>query len=245
MSAPMNAATNAGGHADTYAGTNPGPHPGTNAGTNAGANAAGNAGTDAGSNAGINAGAHVAVRVPAPTRGVVLAELLVALAVMAVLLTIALPDYGALVRRQQLRTAVADLSGALALARAQALARAGRVELVPLDAGGSDWSRGWVVLVDRDGDRRPGAGDERIAVHGPLPAGMVLSTVFSSHQQPDYIAFNSGGRGCTADSALAARFGTLTLRAGAEQRRVIINMLGRIRVCDPVRDGDSCGDGAP
>ena len=183
---------------------------------------------------------------PARARGVVLVELLVVFAIAAVLLAIALPDFGDLVRRQQLRTAVADLAGALALTRAQALARAGRVELVPLDAGGTDWSRGWMVLVDRDGDRRPGAGDERIAVHGPLPAGMVLTTAFSTHQQPDYIAFNSGGRGCSADSALAARFGTLTLRAGAEQRRVIINMLGRIRVCDPVRDGDTCGgDGAP
>ena len=176
-----------------------------------------------------------------PPRGVVLVELLVVFALTAVLLAIALPDYGALVRRQQLRTAVVDLTGALALARAQALARAGRVELVPLDAGGSNWNAGWVVLVDRDGDRRPGPGDERIAVHGPLPAGMVLTTAFSTHQQPDYIAFNSGGRGCRADSALAARFGTLTLRAGDEQRRVIINMLGRVRVCDPLRDGDSCG----
>lgn len=176
----------------------------------------------------------------------VLAELLVVLAISAVLLAIALPDFGALLRGQQLRAAVADLAGALALTRAQALARGGRVELVPLEPAGSDWSRGWVVLVDRDGDRRPSGGDEIVAVHAALPRGMALSAAFSSHQTPDYIAFNSVGRGCRADSALAARFGTLTLRAGGEQRKVIVNMLGRIRVCDPARDGAGCdGDGAP
>jgi type IV fimbrial biogenesis protein FimT len=185
-------------------------------------------------------------RLPAKAPGVVLAELLVVLAISAVMLALALPDFAALLRGQQVRAAVADLAGALALTRAQALARADRVELVPLDPAGSDWSRGWVVLVDRDGDRRPSAGDEIIAVHAALPPGIALSVAFSSHQRPDYIAFNSVGRACRADSALAARFGTLTLRADGEQRKVIVNMLGRIRVCDPARDGASCaGDGAP
>ena len=186
------------------------------------------------------------VHVMKGARGVVLVELLTVLAITAVLLALALPDLGALLRRQQLRAAVADLAGALALTRAQALARAGTVELVPLESGGSDWSRGWIVLVDRDADRRPGGGDEIVAVHAALPKGMTLTAAFSSHQTPDYIAFNSGGRGCSADSALAARFGSLTLRAGGEQRKIIVNMLGRIRTCDPLRDGASCAsDDAP
>ena len=64
-----------------------------------------------------------------------------------------------------------DLFGAIDLTRAQAIARGRRVQLVPADGAGRDWRRGWIVFVDRDGDRRPGAGDEVIMRHGPLAAG--------------------------------------------------------------------------
>jgi type IV fimbrial biogenesis protein FimT len=183
----------------------------------------------------------------ARARGFSLAELLTAIAIGAVMLAIAVPDMRQLIRRQQLNAAVNDLFGAVHLTRSQAIARGARVELVPADAAGDDWSRGWVVFVDLDGDRRPGGGDEVIMKHGALPDGIAIDAAFSSHNGPQYFAYNGAGRGCTDTSSLAARWGTLSLFQGQQIRRIKINMLGRARVCDPARDGASCSgaDAAP
>lgn len=171
--------------------------------------------------------------------GFSLAELMTVLAVAAVVLSIAVPDLRQLIRNQQLKAAVNDLFGAIGLARSQAIARGARVELVAAGTG-ADWSRGWVVFVDNDGDRRPGSGDEVIAAHGPVPDGIAITSTFSSQQGALYIAYNGAGRSCTDTSSMAARWGTLSLFQGGPTRRIKINMLGRARVCDPARDGASC-----
>jgi type IV fimbrial biogenesis protein FimT len=173
-------------------------------------------------------------------QGVSLIELMTVLAVAAVMLAVALPDMRQLIRHQQLKAAADDLFGALGLARSLAIARNARVHVVPLDSSGVDWSRGWVVFVDRDGDRRPGTGDEVIAQHGPLAGGIAIGTAFSSRQEPDYIAYNGAGRSCADSNSEAARWGTLSLFQGERTRRIKINMLGRARMCDPARDGASC-----
>lgn len=172
--------------------------------------------------------------------GFSLVELVTVLAVMAVLLSIALPDLSQLVRSQQLKVAASDLFSAINLARAQAIARGARVELAPAGPDGADWRRGWVVFVDNDGDRRPGSGDEVIAAYGPVAAGIAITSVFSSQQGAPYIAYNGAGRGCTDTSSVAARWGTISLFREGQTRRIKINMLGRARICDPARDGAAC-----
>jgi type IV fimbrial biogenesis protein FimT len=181
---------------------------------------------------------------PARRGGVTLIELVVVLAIGAILTSVALPDLRGMIRSHQLRVAVNDLFGAINLARTQAIARGRRVQLVPAGAAGDtspEWRRGWVVFVDQDGDRRPGAGEEVIMTHGPLAEGIVVSAAFSSQQGSPYLAYNSMGRSCSDTSSLAARWGTLSLALGGQTRRIRINMLGRARICNPARDGASCG----
>jgi type IV fimbrial biogenesis protein FimT len=177
--------------------------------------------------------------------GYSLPELLTVLAIAAVMAAIALPNFGQMIRAQQLRAATNDLFGAIDLARSQAITRGRRVQLVPLDAGGRDWSRGWVVFVDQDGDRRPGAGEEVIQRYGAPAKGIAVDVAFSSQQGASYLAYNSMGRSCSDTSSLAARFGTLSLVQGEQIRRIKINMLGRARLCDPARDGASCSGPDP
>ncbi|NHZ44558.1 type-4 fimbrial pilin related signal peptide protein [Massilia sp. CCM 8693] len=169
-----------------------------------------------------------------------LVELMAVLLIAAIALAVAVPDMRAMIRLYQLNAAVNDLSGAIGMTRAQAMARGQRVVLAPLEPGGADWSLGWVAFVDHDGDRRPGASDELISTHGPVGKGIVVSAVFSSQKLPDYLAYNSAGRSCTSTSSAAARWGTLSLFQGEQTRRIIINMLGRARVCNPARDGATC-----
>lgn len=168
------------------------------------------------------------------------AETLVVLAISVILLGVAMPDLASLARQQQLKAAVTDLLGAINLTRSEAISRGARVELAPLEPAGANWRLGWVVFVDADGNRRPGPGEEIIARHGALPDGIRIASVFSSQQQPDYIAYNGAGRACSAASSAAARWGTLSLFQDRETRRIKINMLGRARVCDPRRDNVGC-----
>jgi type IV fimbrial biogenesis protein FimT len=179
------------------------------------------------------------------TRGFSLPELLIVVAIAGVLLGIALPDLGALLRAQQLRTASNDLFGAIGLARAQAIARNERIFLMPRDAAGVDWAQGWTVFADRDGDSLPGAGDDILAVHEALPAGVSAAFAFTSPAAPYYIAYNGAGRSCGAASSASARWGTLSLFHGGAIRRIKINMLGRARACNPERDDNCDGASAP
>jgi type IV fimbrial biogenesis protein FimT len=178
-------------------------------------------------------------------RGFTLIELLVVLAIAAVMMGAALPDLRQMIRSQQLKAAVNDLFGAIELTRSQAIARGRKVVLVAAGGDAPDWRSGWVVFVDQDGDRRPGAGEEVIMRHGPLAEGIDVDTAFSSQQGAPYLAYNSIGRSCSDVSSLAARWGTLSISSALQARRIKINMLGRARICDPARDGASCGGADP
>jgi type IV fimbrial biogenesis protein FimT len=178
-------------------------------------------------------------------RGFSLPELLIVIAVSAVLLSVALPELGAMLRAQQLRTATNDLFGAIGLARAQAIARNEHILVLPRDAGGIDWTRGWTVFADRDGDGLPGAGDDILAVHEALPVGVTAAFAFTSPAAPYYIAYNGAGRSCSTAGNAAARWGTLSLFQGGAIRRIKINMLGRARTCNPERDTNCDGAAAP
>ena len=171
-------------------------------------------------------------------------ELLTVLAIVAILAASAVPNLGAVLQAQRLKVASNDLFGSIGMTRAQALARNARVQLSPRDAAGTDWSRGWIVFVDRDNNGLPGAGDEILSEHAALAGGIAIRFAFSSAAAPFYIAYNGAGRS-TGNQSDAARFGTVSLFQDGAIRRIKINMLGRARICDPARD-DSCeGAAAP
>lgn len=177
--------------------------------------------------------------------GFTLIELMAVLALAVIVLAVGAPNLIELVRVQQIKTATSDVYSALALARAQAMARNERVEIVPKGENGTDWANGWTVFVDRDGNRLPGPGDEIIAAHGPLARGVSTAFSFTSAAPPYYIAYNGAGRSCSDTSGASARMGTLSLFDGSLVRRIKINMLGRARICDPARDSTCDGPGAP
>ena len=110
---------------------------------------------------------------PRRSEGATLAELAVVLAIAAVAFAVAAPDLHALVSNQQIKAASSELLDAIAHTRAQAIARNERIKLVPRDGAGADWTQGWTVFLDRDGDRQPGPGDEILAGHG-LTLGVAL-----------------------------------------------------------------------
>ena len=76
--------------------------------------------------------------------GFTLTELLVAVSIVAILLTLAVPSYNDLILAQNVRTSAADLQTSLIFARSEAIKRAADVNMV---AASGDWKNGWTVQL--------------------------------------------------------------------------------------------------
>ena len=83
---------------------------------------------------------HVCGRDP----GFTLVELLVTIAIAAILLTLAAPSYTDLILTQEVRTSAQNLQTTLIFARSEAIKRASDVQVIP---SGSDWKNGWTVRL--------------------------------------------------------------------------------------------------
>lgn len=176
-------------------------------------------------------------------RGHTLLELLAVLSISALLLSLGLPALTELLARQRLRATASDLFSAIELTRVQAMARGRRVLLMPA-GDGADWRKGWLVFVDRNNNLVYDGGDELLLRQAPLAAGITVRFGFTSGTAaPLYIAYNSAGRSCSASNSLAARWGTLSLIFGKQERHIKINMLGRVRICDPQQSSNCSGAG--
>ncbi|MDM0012063.1 GspH/FimT family protein [Variovorax sp. J22P168] len=137
-------------------------------------------------------------RAAAPlAHGLVLVELLVVAAIVAILAGLASPHFSSAIVRQRVRNAGDDLAAALHLARAEALRRGSQVVLRKTEVPGCpapsarDWSCGWAVFADFDEDGRFGPGDELIQAWPPLRS--VLATT-NAPAPSDALAVNRWGR---------------------------------------------------
>lgn len=92
--------------------------------------------------------------------GYSLYELLVTTSLIAALLTIGIPSFGSLLARQRQVVEVNALFHAIHLARKESIMRRKVVSLCPSGdglqcLGGRDWSSGWLMFENKDGDSPP------------------------------------------------------------------------------------------
>lgn len=160
-------------------------------------------------------------------------ELLVTMAVAAILLVIATPAFNAMVRTHRLNAAANELVGAANLARSEAIQRGSRVTLVPClwnetsasCAAGSTWRDGWALIAG------PAEGSTDLTVtsanllrhFAPLQKDVSMSSPTSG-----YLSYARDGRALLWNGFPQNQ--TITLTAGGSSREVIINRLGRVRV---------------
>lgn len=78
-----------------------------------------------------------------PAKGFTLTELMVTLAVLAILVTIAVPSFSGMVATQAMRNASFDLTSAMSLARAEAVKQNTTVTV----STASSWATGWTLAV--------------------------------------------------------------------------------------------------
>jgi type IV fimbrial biogenesis protein FimT len=156
--------------------------------------------------------------------GFTLVELLVALAIAAIALTVALPGLGSWIAEQQIDDRAEALLYGLDRARAEAIKRAARVDICPgagSCAGGAlPWENGWSIVADTARVAGASISRERAA-----PPGI---TVRGNRPVADYVSYTSLGHARRFDGAL--QMGTFTVcRSGYRARKVILANSGRAR----------------
>jgi type IV fimbrial biogenesis protein FimT len=170
--------------------------------------------------------------------GFSLIELLVVLAIAAISLAMGVPSFRILIQNQRTTTTVNDFFAAVNLARSEAMQRGVRVDLMPAQ-GGNDWTKGWVVFVDRNGNHKPDSSDQIIFTHGPVPEGLKIESKLKD-SSAEYLAYNGYGRTRVNASPQVPQSGNVSFTSDQLVRKVIINFLGRARVCDPVKEPTTC-----
>lgn len=179
---------------------------------------------------------------PNSPKGFTLIEMMVVLAVAAILLGIGVPSFRSLIENQRMTAVTNDFFAAINLARSEAIKRGTRVDLVPAGADG-DWSEGWIVFVDADDDQRPDAGEQIIYTHGPVHESIAIIPGFKDSPKgspKQYIAYNGTGRTRTNANSQIPQAGSIEFKSDEQTRKISLNFLGRARVCNPGADGKGC-----
>lgn len=77
-------------------------------------------------------------------RGFTVIELMVVLAILAIVAAISAPSFTPIIARQRIKSAASSIQATLNLARAEALKRNANVTMAPVM--GTDWASGWKVF---------------------------------------------------------------------------------------------------
>lgn len=163
-------------------------------------------------------------------RGFSMIELMVALSVASILLSLAVPSFVRLIQNNRAAIAANEMLFSAQLARGEAVKHARAVRLCPSSdaaacSGGTAWEGGWIVWIDRNRNDALDA-DEVLRVVNPLGGAVTLSG-------PAGLGFSEVG---TAISS--AVFEVRAGRAGL--RQVCVQMSGRSEVVREGEASDAC-----
>lgn len=168
--------------------------------------------------------------------GATLLELMVALVVSAILLTVGIPGFVALIRTSNLTSATNLLVSSLHLTRSEAIKRNARAVMCASATGTSctdgGWHQGWLVFHDANNNAALDAGESVILQQQAMPEGFRLT---GNTPVARYISYSSTGAAKLVSGAFQA--GTLTVCNASDPsgaRRIIVSSTGRPRTVKAV-----------
>ncbi|MEW5879183.1 MAG: GspH/FimT family pseudopilin [Pseudomonadota bacterium] len=172
-------------------------------------------------------------------RGISLVEIAVVLAILALLLTRAVPTYSTWLRNTQIRTAAESMQNGLQLARAEAIRRNRSVQFALVDAPATGWTVGCVNPVDSGTAGVEDPGDCLATIQARAAAdGSERSTAAAVPAGARVVTFDSIGR-VRANADASPTLARIDLTdpdldpTQARPLRVTIDAGGGVRMCDP------------
>lgn len=159
-------------------------------------------------------------------KGLTLAELLVALTLLAVLMTLAVPSFSGYMHRTQKVTHVNEMLTALHFSRAEAVTRRTTVSLCAGidDCGTRRWQNQLIIFADHNHN---GLIDEGEPILRTLQIAPAYSWYWSNFRARNHISFKSNGMTHSLN-------GTFTLcREATAVRSIVVNVAGRTRLDTP------------
>ncbi len=166
--------------------------------------------------------------------GFTLLELIVTLALAAIVLTLGVPSLQEWIRNNRFLTDVDALVVALQLTRSEAVKRGVRVTLYKSANGTScahdgGYEQGWIVFVDPNNNATVDADEEVIHAFEAIAAG-TGTTLTGNQPVAKYVSYTADGVARLTSGAFQA--GTLTACMPPKARRIVINRAGRVKVLE-------------
>ena len=172
---------------------------------------------------------------PNLAQGFTLVELMVGIAVLATLLTLAYPSYTSFIQNSQIRTTAESVLNGLQLARAEAIRRNESVQFTLVNksdavatTGGADWTVSTVTANQpiQSRQEKASASTARVGVKNAVSS----TAAAAGAGLPATIAFTGIGR---LASTTTARQIDITGATGARRLSIVLTPGGDVRLCDP------------
>jgi len=171
--------------------------------------------------------------------GFTLIELMIAVGLTGLLLSMAVPAMDIFVSNARQTGAINDFVSSMHVARSTAVTTNARVTICP-SAGGNTceavaWDQGWIVFSDRDSDRSVDA-DETIVATSDGIDGLTIT----SGQFPLFMTYRPNGRVMNAGlNGTAGAFTVCDDRGANSAKVMLVDLSGRPRISKTMADGSA------
>ena len=176
--------------------------------------------------------------------GFTLIELMVTVAIAAVLMMVAVPSLSTYRRNAELTSITNTLVASINTARGEALKRGLSAMVVPVN-NGSVWTAGWTVFVDTNSSRNYDADDTLVFSQPATESYIAIDTSYTDRTSATQIRFDASGY----PRGQAGQIGNLTFvvrrtdgaaaNDWSEIRVIKISRTGRTSVCKPASSTDA------
>ena len=171
--------------------------------------------------------------------GFTLIELMIAVGLTGLLLSMAVPALDIFVSNARQTGAINDFVSTIHQARSTAVTTNTRVTICP-SAGGTDcesvgWNAGWIMFSDPDSDRKVDTDETVLSASGPVDGLTIQSSQFST-----FMMYRPNGR--VMNASLNGSSGAFTVcddRGASHAKVMIIDLSGRPRLSKTMADGSS------